>query len=288
MAVAGTRKSRRWSEERDHNHLLLLYNCYLKQDQVEASTSLVGQSVTHALGLEGSGWPRFLDDVRFISLREVGVPLKAGYISGERLPPVLLNVLVLCEGALWPEPHRSTLCCPERQSRSVRVGFRKSSVTHVGSELVESPFAAWSPNIVCSLGDLDGLGELSDRIRGAFASAAGAADHEVKDHIRKRNSTTHSSCLTGKAGKGQGKGGKGARAATNKDYERELGGSVETMRHLQRLKVGKSCNLNEITPLVQLPLQLGFCSAHEFENSNDDCKTGPTKKTSARFLELLL
>ena len=102
------------------------------------------------------------------------------------------------------------------------------------------------------------------------------------------NSTTHSSCPTGKAGRGQGKGGKEARAVTNKNYERALDASGETLRHLQRLKVGKSFTLNEITPLVKLPLQLGFCSAHEFENSNDDCKKLSTKTTSARFIALRL
>ena len=116
------------------------YNCYLKEDQVEGSFSLVGQSVTCALGLEGSGWPIFLDDLRFISLRQVGVPLKAGYHSGERLPTVLLSVLVLCEGPWATELHRVTLCCPERKDRSPRAGFWKGSVTHVVSDPVEDIF----------------------------------------------------------------------------------------------------------------------------------------------------
>ena len=121
-------------------------------------------------------------------------------------------------------------------------------MTHVVSDLGEDIFVAWLEDFVCGLVDLDCLSGLSDRIRAAFASAARAADREVKDHISQRNSMQHSLRPTGKSGKGRGKGGKRLVAATNKDYERELGASVETLRHLQRLKVVSSSHPKEIAP----------------------------------------
>ena len=51
-----------------------------------------------------------------------------------------------------------------------------------------------------------------------------------------------------------GKCGKGSAGATNKDYERALGASVETLRHLQRLKVWSSFLPQGSAPLVELPL----------------------------------
>ena len=200
MAVPGNRKRSWWHADSETKHLLLLYNCYLQDDQVERSSSLVGRSVTRALGLQGSEWPTFLDDLRFLSLRQVGVPLKAGYHFGERLPTVLLSVLVLCEGPWATELHRATLCCPERKDLR-RAGLRKGSVIHVVSKPREDVFVSWPRDLVCGLADLGRLRDLTDRTRAAFGSAARAADLEVKDHISHRNSMQHTSRPTGKSGK---------------------------------------------------------------------------------------
>ena len=157
-------------------------------------------------------------------------------------------------------------------------------MTHVANDRGEDIFESWPTDFVSSLGELDCLSDLTDRTRAVFASAARAADREVKDHISQRNSMQHSSRWTGKSGKGRGKGGKRSVAATNKDYERELGASVETLRHLQRLKVVSSSQPKETASLVKLPLQLGFCSAREFQNSNDDCKSRSKKRLLPDFL----
>ena len=70
---------------------------------------------------------------------------------------------------------------------------------------------------------------------------------------------------------------------SNKEYERELSGSSETLRHLQRLQVTSGSPCTNIPSLVNLPLQLGFCSADDFHVSDDDCKKGSKKRQLPDF-----
>ena len=133
-------KRSRLDNASNRTHVLLLYNCYLDEDEVDASAVSVRRSVTRALGLENKGWPTFLNHLRFCTLREVGVPRKAGYDCCARVPAVLFSVLVLCEGECdldWLSP---MLCCPESDVNFARNGFRTSSVTRVWSDQLANIF----------------------------------------------------------------------------------------------------------------------------------------------------
>ncbi len=87
----------------------------------------------------------------------------------------------------------------------------------------------------------------------------------------------------GKAGK-VGKGRSGGPVANNKDYEHELNGSSETLRHLQRIHVTSLVTGAEVPSLMELPVQLGFCSARDFHQLDDDCKRGFKKRQPPDFL----
>ena len=178
----------------DLKHLLLMYNCYVDDDEVERSRLAVGQSVLLALGVQNGEWPGFLEELRFLALRQVGVPWKAGYNFDSNLPTVLRSVLVLCEGRWATGSNNVTVCCPERHHLR-RQGLRKSVVVHVVSKPREDVFASWPDNLVCGIAGLHRLRGLTDQTWAAFGAAAKAADQAVKDHISHRYAS----------GKGKGK-----------------------------------------------------------------------------------
>ena len=133
-------------------------------------------------------------------------------------------------------------------------------------------------------------GAIAADIRDALASAARAGDQEVKDHISKRNGRDQSGRPLGKLSKGSSKGGhddknQNDKALPNsKEYERELNGSSETLRHLERLQVTSGSPGRGTPSLVELPLQLGFCSAVDFHESDDDCRRGSKQRQLPDFL----
>ena len=238
----------------DLKHFLLIYNCYLEDDEVERSLSAVGESVTRALGLQNSEWPGFPDELRFLALRQVGVPLKAGYHFDAKLPSVLRSVLVLCEGPLATGSQSVTLCCPER-NHPRRQGVRKGVVVHVVSKPREDVFAFWPDNLVCGLAGLHRLRGLTDQTWAALGAAAKAADQAVKDHISHRYASGKGK---GKSLRGGGKGGKRSAVAAKKDYERELAASAETLRHLQRLRAVRTFKAQESPPPRGVTVAIGL------------------------------
>ena len=107
-----------WSDAVE-KHLLLLYNCYVKDDDIRLKEARVGWKMPWALNLDQHAYPAFLNDLTLLSMREVGVPIKAGYGVGERVPAVATHVLALCEGPLSITVGRPILCCPEMRETCV-------------------------------------------------------------------------------------------------------------------------------------------------------------------------
>ena len=104
-----------------------------------------------ALNLDQHAYPAFLNNLTLLSMREVGVPLKAGLGVGERAPSVATHVLALCEGPLSLNVGRPILCCPEMRETCVFHGLRRSSVTVVQSDVSPQLFESWDVGNVLGL-----------------------------------------------------------------------------------------------------------------------------------------
>ena len=169
---------RRISWDIEPRQILLLYSCYLKEETVKTASTHVGRSVSTALNLN-ENWHPALKELRFLKLREVGVPLRAGTAPNERLPTVLLHVLVYCEGDLKITDPVPKLC--NIATASVRRGLRRSSVTLVVSEPRDDPFNDWPENLVDGLDQLRHCGASTDDVFKALVYAARVVDQEVKD-----------------------------------------------------------------------------------------------------------
>ena len=170
-------------------HLLLLYNCYLEEWQVRGSVGKGRDNVERALQIYNQDWPRWFKKVTFKSVREVGVPWKAGYDPDSRVPQVLLNALVLCYGPCPPVERQVPEACNEiYHDREARNGLLQSSVTLVCSgETLNTVFHRWPADQICSLGLLEYHMDAFVAVRRAFASAAKALEKRVKDHIHLKN-----------------------------------------------------------------------------------------------------
>ena len=262
-------------------HLLLLYNCYLKEKQVRDSVWKVRDNVETALQIYEQDWPRWFQTVTFKCVREVGVPWKAGYDPDSRVPNVLLNALVLCYGPCPPVQLQVPEACNEiYRDKYARNGLLQSSVTLVRSgDALNEVFHRWPTSQICSLGLLEYQMEAFGSVRCAFASAAKALEKRVKDHIQLKNAELKAK------GKGKGQSDTDKAPINNTQFERELDGSGNTLRHCQRFdSVGLLSSKLDV-PLAENPLQLGLCHATEFNRIEDDCKNLSKKRKLSHLLQ---